>query len=43
MSAPANRSDFVTQKGMLRFYFGFTFSYELIHTTTAQLPSLNGG
>jgi hypothetical protein len=40
MAPPANRSDYVVTSTMLRFYFGVTLGYELIHTTTAQLPTI---
>lgn len=36
----ANRDDFVTRSSMIRFYFGFTAAYELLHTTTSRLSAI---
>jgi hypothetical protein len=41
MAAPANRSDYVESSLLLRFYFGLTVGYELLHTTAAQVPGIN--
>ncbi len=39
MSAPANRSDYVIDKPMLRGYVGLTIGYELFNTLTQRLPT----
>ncbi len=40
MAPPADRDDYVARSTMLRFYFGVTLGYELVHTTAAQLPTI---
>jgi hypothetical protein len=40
MVAPTDRNDFVAHSPMVRFYFGFTMSYEFLNTTAAQLPTI---
>jgi hypothetical protein len=40
MVPPADRSDNVTRTPMVRLYFGLTFAYEFLYTTTTQSAAI---
>jgi hypothetical protein len=40
MVPPADRNDYVTRTPMVRLYFGLTFAYEFLHTTTTQSAAI---